>query len=230
MVRIVLFDIDGTLAQTSEVGIMAYAKTLTTEFNLKDSTENMNFAGRTDMAIVREFFKLHGLDESPAHFRRFFSRYVFWLDHIVKQNRVCECPGARRFIEGLLALPEPPVLGLLTGNIRQGAEIKLRRVGLWELFSVGAFAEDHEDRNQIALAAWGRLRNLVGPHLQPEEVVVVGDTPADVRCGKFIGAKTIAVATGGSKLEELSLHGADLTLADLTQISASEAVSKLVVT
>jgi phosphoglycolate phosphatase-like HAD superfamily hydrolase len=222
MIRLVLFDIDGTLVHTGGAGTKAFAKTFATEFNLHHGAEKMKFAGRTDVSLVREFFKIHHLDERPEHFSQFFARYVFWLDHIVEQSTGGECPGVREFIAGLRALPRPPMLGLLTGNIRLGAEIKLRRFGLWDYFALGGFADDHEDRNHIAVAALERGRRVLGKDLQPQEIVVIGDTPFDVRCGKFIGAKTLAVATGGSKLEELKPCAADWTVPDLTHISARE--------
>ena len=102
------------------------------------------------------------------------------------------------------------MLGLLTGNIQLGAEIKLRHFGLWEIFQFGGFADDHEDRNHIAVAALERARRVMGKDLQPQEIVVIGDTPFDVRCGKFIGAKTLAVATGGAKLAELEKYAGRL--------------------
>ena len=162
------------------------------------------------------------MPESPEKFRQFFADYVFWLEHIVAQSTGGECAGVVNFIAELLDLPQPPMLGLLTGNIQLGAEIKLRRFGLWNFFVMGGFADDHEDRNHIAVAALARARRVLDPHLQPQEVVVIGDTPFDVRCGKFIGAKTLAVATGGSKIEELIPHAADWTVADLSQIRARE--------
>ncbi len=222
MIRLVLFDIDGTLVSTGGAGTQAFAKTFATEFNLHHGSEKMKFAGRTDVSLVREFFKIHGLDESPAHFRQFFARYIFWLDHIVAQSAGGACPGVFEIIRELQVLPNPPTLGLLTGNIQLGAEIKLRRFGLWEKFAFGGFADDHEDRNHIAVAALERGRRVLGKELQPQEIVVIGDTPFDVRCGKFIGAKTLAVATGGSKLEELKKCDADWAVADLTKISARE--------
>jgi phosphoglycolate phosphatase-like HAD superfamily hydrolase len=134
------------------------------------------------------------------------------------------CHGVHKFIRDLQALPQPPVLGLLTGNIRLGAELKLRHFGLWEIFHMGAFADDHEDRNHIAVAALERGRRVLGNNLQPHEVVVVGDTPFDVRCGKFIGAKVLAVATGGAKPAELEEHKPDWVVEDLTQVSVREIV------
>jgi phosphoglycolate phosphatase len=222
MTRLVLFDIDGTLVHTGHAGTQAFAKTVATEFDLHHGAEKMKFAGRTDVSLVREFFKIHGLPETPEHFSQFFERYVFWLDHILAHSNGSVCKGVREFIRDLQALPQPPMLGLLTGNIRLGAELKLRRYDLWEIFHVGAFADDNEDRNQIAVAALERGRRVLGKNLQPQEIIVVGDTPFDIRCGKFIGAKVLAVATGGAKLDELKNHKPDWLVQDLTQITAAE--------
>ena len=222
MIRLVLFDIDGTLVHTGGAGTKAFSRTFASIFGLTHGAERMKFAGRTDTSLVREFFQIHGVPASAEHFREFFENYVFWLEHIVAQSTGGECAGVTNFIAELLALPQPPMLGLLTGNIRLGAEIKLRRFGLWDFFVMGGFADDHEDRNHIAVAALERGRRVLDQKLQPQKIVVIGDTPFDVRCGKFIGAKTLAVATGGSTLEELKPHAADWTVADLTQISARE--------
>ena len=222
MIRLVLFDIDGTLVHTGGAGTAAFTQTFAKHFHLHHGTEKMKFAGRTDVSLVREFFKIHGLAEAPGNFDLFFEHYVFWLEHILEKNGGETCRGVRQFIRDLQALPAAPALGLLTGNIRLGAEIKLRHFGLWELFQFGGFADDHEDRNHIAVAALERGRRVLGKDLQPQEIIVIGDTPFDVRCGKFIGAKTLAVATGGAKLAELRKHDADWTVEDLTHIRARE--------
>jgi phosphoglycolate phosphatase-like HAD superfamily hydrolase len=100
------------------------------------------------------------------------------------------------FYEDLCARPKPPVTGLLTGNIKQGARIKLERYNLWEKFPFGGFADDHEERPKIAVAALRRGSEHFGRDLKGEEVLVIGDTPLDIDCGRAIGAKVLAVATG----------------------------------
>jgi phosphoglycolate phosphatase len=222
MVRLVLFDVDGTLVHTGHAGTRAFAKTFAVEFNLHHGAEKIKFAGRTDTSLVREFFEIHKVPATPENFRRFFDNYVFWLHEIIAQTNGDACRGVRQFIRDLLALKNPPMFGLLTGNIKLGAEIKLRRYDLWEMFHFGAFADDHEERDQIAAAALERGRRVLGKDLQPQEIVVIGDTPFDIRCGKFIGAKVLAVATGGAKLHELQSHKPDWLVKDLTQISAEE--------
>jgi phosphoglycolate phosphatase-like HAD superfamily hydrolase len=224
MVRLVLFDIDGTLVHTGGAGVKAFAKVFKTEFNAADGFERLKFAGRTDISLVREFFSYHQIAPSAENFERFFDRYVFWLDHILRDSRTELCPGVSEFIRELRALPQPPILGLLTGNIRLGAEIKLRHLKLWDVFETGAFADDHEDRDQIAAIARQRGERILERELAGNETVVIGDTPLDIRCGRAIGAKVLAVATGGSRLEELKLHRPDWAVKDLRQISAREVV------
>jgi phosphoglycolate phosphatase-like HAD superfamily hydrolase len=222
MVRLVLFDVDGTLVHTGGAGKNAFARTFAAAFNAHDGVQKVNFGGRTDVSLARELFGIHGIAATPENFRRFFEHYTFWLDHLVANTDGEICRGVPEFIRELQALPDPPMLGLLTGNIRLGAEIKLRRYGLWELFETGGFADDSEDRNHIAAAALERGRRVLGENLRGGEILVVGDTPYDVRCGKHIGAKVLAVATGGAKLEELKNHKPDWAVEDLTRVSARE--------
>jgi phosphoglycolate phosphatase-like HAD superfamily hydrolase len=224
MVRLVLFDIDGTLVRTGGAGVKAFAKVFDTEFGAKDGFERLKFAGRTDTSLVREFFGYHSIPATTENFQRFFERYVFWLDQILHESHTEICPGVPEFIRGLQTLDRPPVLGLLTGNIRLGAEIKLRHARLWEPFVIGAFADDHEERDHIARIARRRGSGVLGEDLLENQVVVVGDTPLDVRCGRAIGARVLAVATGGAKLEELRSCQPDWAVADLRHTSPETVV------
>lgn len=199
----------------------AFAQAFAAEFGV-DGIERLQFAGRTDLGLVREVLEANGIPGSSANCQRFFERYVFLLDDQLQHSHGQTIPGVREFLTGLQSLPQPPLIGLLTGNIRLGAELKLRRFGLWETFQTGGFGDDHEDRNQIAAIARDRGCRVLCEDLRGEQVVVVGDTTHDIRCGRAIGAKVLAVATGGSKYEELQPHQADWLVADLRALTAAE--------
>lgn len=218
MIRLVLFDIDGTLIRTAGAGREAFARVAETEFAVPDGMADLAFAGRTDPAIVREFFLRHHIEPSPANFQRFFDAYVFWLDHLLPQRSGQVLPGVREGLEGLQRLPHRPVAGLLTGNIRLGAEIKLRHFGLWHWFSVGGFGDDHEDRSQIARLVAQRGSQRLGRALTGEEILVVGDTPSDIACARAIQAKTLAVATGPFSLAELQQHQPTWSVPTLAEV------------
>lgn len=222
MIRLVLFDIDGTLIHTHHVGITAFGKTLETGFNIYDGTRGLNFAGRTDTSLVRELFLKFEIEPSKANFRKFFEGYTSFLPTMLPHCSGEICPGAVELIAELKALENPPTVGLLTGNIRRGAELKLGHFDLWKHFEMGAFADDHEKRNEIAAAALEHGRRLLGADLSGSETVVIGDTPHDITCGHSIGAKVLAVATGSSSIEELQMLKPAWTLKDLTQITAKQ--------
>jgi phosphoglycolate phosphatase-like HAD superfamily hydrolase len=222
VIRLVLFDIDGTLIRTGGAGVRAFARTFASEFNLPHATQKVSFAGRTDVSLIREIFVANQIEPSQENFARFFDRYPFWLDHFLHQLDGGPCEGIHEFIANLERHQEKPFFGLLTGNIRIGAELKLRRYNLWKHFVTGAFADDHEQRNCIAGIAYERGNQLAGRKLRGEEVIVIGDTPHDIECGKSIGAKVLAVATGGAKLDELTAHKPTWAVQDLTRISVDE--------
>jgi phosphoglycolate phosphatase-like HAD superfamily hydrolase len=224
MLRAVFFDVDGTLIRTGGAGKAAFAYTLSSVFGVRNVAERIHFAGRTDISLVREMFTLGGIEPTKENFQRFFDAYPFWLDYLLSRTRGEVIPGVREFIGALLARPDPPLIGLLTGNIRLGAEIKLRHFCLWELFKTGAFADDGEDRAQIAQCARYRANQQLHKELAGHEILVVGDTPHDIRCARAIGAKAMAVLTGGATRVQLAALKPDWLVEDLRRVNIEEIV------
>src|SRR5262249_6442570 len=138
MIRLGLFDIDGTLVHTGGAGGKAFSRGFETDFKEEGYFEGLKFSGGTDTNLVRVFFGLHRIPATPKNFERFFERYVHWLDYILSTSKTEACPGVWEFIYDLKELSPPPLVGLLTGNIRLGAEIKLRHFDLWDVFETGA--------------------------------------------------------------------------------------------
>jgi phosphoglycolate phosphatase-like HAD superfamily hydrolase len=218
MTRLVLFDIDGTLIATGGAGVRAFGNVARSVFGKPAVMERLSFAGRTDPSIVREFLAIAGIEIQPDSFTRFFDDYIHWLAHHLEERPGRVLPGVREAISTLRNLPDPPLLGLLTGNIRLGAELKLRHYDLWSEFVVGAFGDDHEHRNHLAAIARARGEEWLGTRLADEEILVIGDTPHDIACARAIGAPCLAVAPGGSTLETLREHGPAWAVPDLLQI------------
>lgn len=203
MFRLVLFDIDGTLIASGGAGEKAFGRVCEHEFGVRNGSAKLHFAGRTDPSIVRDFFVQHDIEPSAENFRRFFDRYVFILEDMLGQLNGRVLPGVPALLQSLKSQPVPPLLGLLTGNIRLGAQIKLGHFNLWDHFVTGGFGDDHEDRNHIARVARERGSRLLGGKLRSDEVLVIGDTPRDIECGRAIDARVLAVATGSYSLEQL---------------------------
>jgi phosphoglycolate phosphatase-like HAD superfamily hydrolase len=217
--RLVLFDIDGTLVRTGGAGVKAFARAFESEFGQDGGTELLKFGGRTDRSLVRELFSHRQIEPSARNFERFFEAYLVWLQKLILECSGGACPGVAEFQRALETLPDPPLTGLLTGNIRRGAQIKLERYQLWEKFPFGGFGDDHEERDQIAAMAHQRASQRLGRPLPGGDVLVIGDTPLDIRCARFIGAKVLAVATGNFSAAQLQEHQPDWAVEDLSQIS-----------
>jgi len=221
-IRLVLFDVDGTLIHTGGAGVAAFAKALAAEFGVPNGTELLKFGGRTDYSLVRELFSHTQIEPSAGNFDRFFAAYLVWLEKLIAECRGGACPGVPEFCRALAARAEPPLPGLLTGNIRRGAQIKLERFQLWDKFAFGGFADDHEERNQIAAIARQRGSERLGRALDGAEVLVIGDTPLDIRCARAIGARALAVATGSFSTPQLQAHQPDWVVENLSKFALEE--------
>ncbi len=225
MIKAVFFDVDGTLIRTGGAGKAAFAYTLSSVFGVRNVADRVQFAGRTDVSLVRELFALGGIEPTRTNFQRFFDAYPFWLDFLLRRNTGEVIPGVWPFIRALQQVDKPPVLGLLTGNIRLGAEIKLRHFGLWDVFQTGAFGDDAEDRARIAECARRRASQLLNTELAGHEILVIGDTPHDIRCARAIGAKTLAVLTGAGSRGQLGANKPDWLVEDLGRVEVRKLLS-----
>jgi len=219
MIRLALFDIDGTLILSGGAGEKAFGQVFAEVFGVPDANRGVRFAGRTDTAIVGEVLERHGIPASPANFARFFAEYPPRLQAMLHQLQGGPLPGVRELVDGLARLPGGPLLGLLTGNIRRGAELKLGHYQLWEPFRLGAFADGRTLRNDVAAFALEEGRRMLGSDLHPDEILVIGDTPADIECGRHIGAQVLAVATGQFPPADLEAHRPDVVLRTLAETS-----------
>jgi phosphoglycolate phosphatase-like HAD superfamily hydrolase len=222
VIRLVLFDIDGTLIRTKGIGGRSFGATFRSVFGRQHKPESVSFAGRTDSSLLREFFAHYEIPHTQENLDRFIESYVFWLEHLMHDFGGYVCAGVPELIEDFKALPNRPVMGILTGNLRIGAEIKLRHHGIWEHFEFGVFADDHEDRNELAAIARERAGKILGRPLLGEEVLIIGDTPRDIDCARHIGAKVLAVATGGHTMEELRAHHPDWLVENLVGVRARD--------
>jgi phosphoglycolate phosphatase-like HAD superfamily hydrolase len=202
---IVLFwDIDGTLLTTARAGMFAWEESLRELTSNDFDPATFRTAGMTDYQIAQRTLELVGVEASAANVERFLRRYEDLLPGSLprRQGRVLD--NVREILEHLRAGRSDVRSYLLTGNTRTGARAKLTYYGLDEFFSDGAFAEDLGARSTIAERAL-ELAKQAGP-VGDETIFVIGDTPHDIECATAIGAKTIAVATGGYSVDELRPH------------------------
>ena len=223
VVRLALFDIDGTLLWSDGAGRRAFGAALSEVFGDIDPGD-FRFDGKTDRQIGRELLRLagHADDRIDAGMTTLLDRYLDGLRAELasgeRQSRLL--PGVPELLDALEARDDV-VLGLLTGNIAQGAELKLRAVGLDPArFRVGAYGSDHEHRPALPAVAQRRARERLGLEIPPRAVVVIGDTPADIECAHAAGARAIAVATGRYSVDELSEHRPAAVFHDLSDTGA----------
>lgn len=208
-----LFDIDGTLILSGGAGSAAMLQTLAAEFDVPEP-QKVPMSGRTDRLIVRDLLQLHGLDWHEQNWQRFVGRYLQQLPACLAERQGEILPGIAPLLAKLTGRNDA-VVGLLTGNIRDGARIKLGHYGLYHHFPFGGFGDDHLDRNDVARSALDALTTFVGHAVPGDNVWVIGDTPLDVSCARAVGARVAAVATGDYTVDELADAGADLVLETL---------------
>ena len=221
--KLVLFDIDGTLVWTDGAGRRAIHHALTEVFGATGPAD-YRFDGKTDPQIVRDLMRFAGHDDGQidagmqAVLEVYVERLRAELGAPTYRPRVM--PGVFELLDALERRNDV-VLGLLTGNLAHGARIKLESVGLDpERFRVGAFGSDHEHRSSLPEVACRRLRDDLGLDVTGPDLVIIGDTPADVTCGRSLGARAIGVATGRYPAEELRNHGAAAVFRDLSETAA----------
>jgi phosphoglycolate phosphatase len=212
---LLLWDIDGTLIASGGAGMRALELALRNVFGLEGSLADIDFAGRTDRWIMREVFRKFVIPVTEENFARYFEGYVAALPGELANPHARVLPGVH---DVLVAAAKHGHIaqGLLTGNMRRGAQVKLAHHGLWEHFPFGAFADDSEFRNELGPHALRRALEHHRVEFAAANVWVIGDTPHDIACGKVIGARTLAVATGGYTLDELRSHTPTLVLPDLS--------------
>jgi phosphoglycolate phosphatase len=226
-VRLVLFDIDGTLLRN---GNRIHGRSIvqaceeTTGLDITQYFGKVNAAGRTDRYIMGELLRMSGM--SNADFNDVFPKIAKRSVEIATEGFANPDPawvleGSHELISALKSAKID--IGLVTGNLPKVAELKLTCAQIWEPFAtqsplVTGFGDLSEDRNDLARAAFVEgQRHLAG--LQPEQVVIIGDTPRDVECAEAIGARSVAVATGRFKATELNDAGATHTVLSLLQVA-----------
>ncbi len=217
MPRLVLFDIDCTLIDAHGAGGRAIFEAIAQLFGVSGGLDGYSFHGRTDPAIIRDLATRWGAPASEVEERlgECLDVYVGLLAAEVAEGHMELLPGVVELIEAL-AVESGVVLGLLTGNIADGAALKLAPTGLAEYFAVGAFGSDSGLRPDLPAVAVRRAEELTGRRFAGKEIVVIGDTPADIECGAALGVKAVAVATGTHSEDELAAHAPDHLFADLS--------------
>jgi phosphoglycolate phosphatase len=218
-VKLVLFDIDGTILLTNGAGKRAIHRALIDVFG-GTGPDDHRFDGKTDPQIVRELMRIegHGDAHIDANMSPLLERYVTYLHDELREGLagVRVMPGVTDLLDALDARGDV-VLGLLTGNLEAGARAKLGSAGIDHTrFRVGAYGSDHETRGELPAVAQRRARVDLGLDIPGADVVVIGDTPADIHCGRSIGARAIGVATGHFSIDELREHDPVAVFADLS--------------
>lgn len=208
--KLLLFDIDGTLIRTAGIGRDSMEEAFAQVFGPENGLKDIEMMGRTDPSILKEVLQNHNLVWSPTKELEFKETYFKILEKNIDSPKPGKrlCPG---ILELLTALNERTdiALGLLTGNWRYGSYLKLKHFNIDNFFSIGAFSDDSEDRNQLVPFAVERFKKEYDQSLTSKDIFVIGDTPKDIACARPHGAHSVAVATGFHNLESLEAANPD---------------------
>lgn len=218
MKHLLLFDIDGTLVRGGPAK-GAFQEALEAVFGTAGPIDGHEFSGKTDPQIARELLDGAGFsqEEIDTGLPSLWNEYLTRMEERLSTEPMQLIPGARETLEHLRGF-EDVAMGLLTGNIVEGARLKLGSVDLLDFFPVGGFGSDSEVRDDLPAYAIRRAGERWGVSFPPERVVVVGDTPRDVACGRSGGTRTVAVATGRFDVAALEATGADHVLPDMEDL------------
>ena len=215
--RLLLWDIDGTLVNTAGAGVESLKRMVRERFGSEDDLSDIEIAGKTDAAILRDILRKYKVEPTEAKISEFGDDYLGGLETELPRCAGRVLPGISELLTRLKERSQI-VLGLLTGNLERGAKMKLEHYGLWQFFEFGAFADDHHDRNELGAFARTRAREKQGHDFDAADIDVIGDTGHDIECGKAFGARTIAVATGSWPRERLAAQNPDFLFDDLSAV------------
>jgi phosphoglycolate phosphatase-like HAD superfamily hydrolase len=221
---VLLFDIDGTLVSMGGAGRRSLSRTFDALAGRPDLYEGFDFAGMTDPAIVRWGLETVGLPTDEATMRRVLDAYLAHLADEIRPATNCRVhPGVEQVLDAVAARPEMAI-GLGTGNLREGARLKLERMGLYHRFAFGGFGCDHEERPRLLRVGMERGAAFAGAPPEACRVVVIGDTPRDVAAARAIGAESLAVATSVFAVDALMASGATWAFPNLAAPGVLEAL------
>lgn len=213
--KLVLFDIDGTLVSVDGAGGRSLNRAMLELTGIDDGFRGIDFAGKTDLQIVREGLRRLDLPHDGEMPHSLVRLYLRNLSEELSARKGHVKVGVEDLLKSLEIL-ENLHLGLLTGNYETGARLKFEPFGLNSFFSLGAFGSDYEERDHLLPVAVRRLKESKGISVEYNHCVVVGDTPRDVDCARVHGAASIAVATGPYSPDRLKKTEADLVVSDLS--------------
>ena len=216
--RLLLFDIDGTLIKISTAGRQVLRKSLIQVYGITGPIDEYSFAGKTDLKIIGDLLGAAGLEEGQiaTGLPDLFSCMAEWGSILFFQDTLEPCVGVLDLLEEVHSRPEF-VLGLQTGNSQSTAKLKLEPSGIDpSIFHLGAYGSDTANRNDLLPIAWQRASEKMKLNFSSTDTVVIGDTPADIECAKVNGAYSLAVASGSYSVELLSKFQPDIVLNDLS--------------